>query len=87
MAITKGGKKAHRQSLVKKVYNDRRINKVKEIVKVVRANVAEKNKTKAIAELKNAYQALDKAAKRGVIKKGTAARRKSRLAKAIAKLG
>jgi ribosomal protein S20 len=69
MAITKGGKKAHRQSLVKKVYNDRRINKVKEIVKVVRANVAEKNKTKAIAELKNAYQALDKAAKRGVIKK------------------
>jgi small subunit ribosomal protein S20 len=86
MAITKSGKKAHRQSLVKKVYNDRRINKVKEVVKAVRTNIAGKNKSVAVAELKNAYQALDKAAKRGVIKKGTAARRKSRLAKAIAKL-
>ena len=87
MAITKSGKKAHRQSLVKKVYNDRRLNKLKEEVKSVRVAVSAKDKSAAATQLKNAYQALDKAAKRGVIKKGTAARRKSRLAKAIAKLG
>lgn len=35
--------------------------------------------------LARAYQALDKAAKRGVIKKNTASRKKSRLARLIAK--
>lgn len=35
--------------------------------------------------LRVAYQAIDKAAKRGIIKKNTAARKKSRLAKAVAK--
>ncbi|HRH24630.1 MAG TPA: 30S ribosomal protein S20, partial [Candidatus Paceibacterota bacterium] len=40
---------------------------------------------KATAEsLSKAYQAIDKAAKRGIIKKNTAARKKSRLAKALA---
>ncbi len=86
MAITKSGKKAHRQSLVKKVYNDRRINKMKEVIKTVRTNIGNKDKVASVAELKKAFQALDKAAKRGVIKKGTAARKKSRLSKAIAKL-
>jgi small subunit ribosomal protein S20 len=35
--------------------------------------------------LSKAFKAIDKAAKRGVIKKNTAARKKSRLAKALAK--
>lgn len=39
----------------------------------------------AKAKLSEAYKAIDKAAKRGVIKKNTAARKKSRLAKAIKK--
>ncbi len=86
MAITASGKKANRQSKVKKVYNDRRMTVVKETVKSVRVNVAKKDKTTAAAELKNAFKALDKAAKRGTIKKGTANRKKSRLAKAIAKI-
>lgn len=38
----------------------------------------------AKAKLQAAYQAIDKAAKRGVIKKNTAARKKSRLTKAVA---
>ena len=36
-------------------------------------------------ELANAYKAIDKAAKRGTIKKQTAARKKSRLAKLVNK--
>ncbi len=37
----------------------------------------------ASASLAEAYKAIDKAAKRGIIKKNTAARKKSRLALAI----
>jgi ribosomal protein S20 len=41
---------------------------------------------KKVAEAANvAYQAIDKAAKRGVIKKNAAARKKSQVAKLIAK--
>ncbi len=87
MAITKGGKKAHRQSLKKAVVNERRAKTMKETVKSVRESVAKKAKAPAVESLKAAYQALDKAAKRGIIKKGTADRKKSRLSKAIAKLG
>jgi small subunit ribosomal protein S20 len=87
MAITKGGKKAHRQSLKKRVINIRRSNVMKDTIKSIREDIASKAKGGAIEKLKTAYQALDKAAKRGVIKKGTANRKKSRLAKAIAKLG
>jgi small subunit ribosomal protein S20 len=87
MAITKSAKKAHRQSLVKKVYNDRRSNAMKDAVKEVRTAISKKDKATAAKTLSKAFQALDKAAKRGVIKKGTASRKKSRLAKAIAKLG
>lgn len=87
MAITKSGKKAHRSSLTKKVFNDRRLSTMKEMVKSVRVTVAKKDKASSVANLKNAYKALDKAAKRGIIKKGTANRKKSRLSKAIAKLG
>ncbi len=86
MAITKSGKKAHRQSLKKRVINIRRANKMKDTIKEVRDSIAKNAKAGAVESLKFAYQALDKAAKRGVIKKGQADRKKSRLAKAIAKL-
>jgi small subunit ribosomal protein S20 len=86
MAITKSGKKAHRQSLKKRVLNIRRMNVVKDTIKSVREDIAKNAKGAAADKLKLAFQALDKAAKRGVIKKGQADRKKSRLAKAIAKL-
>ena len=86
MAITKSGKKAHRQSLKKRVLNIRRMNVVKDTIKSVREDIAKNAKRAAADKLKLAFQALDKAAKRGVIKKGQADRKKSRLAKAIAKL-
>ena len=86
MAITKGAKKAIRQSDRKRVMNLRRQKVMKESVKEVRVLAVAGNKADAESKLKVAYQALDKAAKRGVIKKNTASRKKSRLAKAIAKI-
>ncbi len=62
--------------------NDKRRRAIKETVKGVRALVGAETKIIA-SELSKAYQAIDKAAKRGVIKKNTANRRKSRLAKAV----
>lgn len=86
MAITKSGKKAHRQSLKKRVVNVRRANAMKDTIKSIREDIAKSSKGTAVEKLKMAYKTLDKAAKRGVIKKGQANRKKSRLAKAIAKL-
>ena len=86
MAIKTSAKKAIRQSERKRVMNLRRQKAMKESVKAVRSSVSVANKAEAEAKLKDAFKALDKAAKRGVIKKNTASRKKSRLAKAIAKI-
>lgn len=86
MAITKSGKKAHRQSLKKRVINVRRANTMKDAIKSIREDIAKKANGEATKNLKSAYQALDKAAKAGIIKKGQANRKKSRLSKAIAKI-
>lgn len=84
MAITKGAKKAHRASLRKRVFNLRRKDAMSEAVKEVRKLAAKGDKAGAAAALPAAYQAIDKAKKRGVIKENTAARKKSRLAAAVA---
>ncbi|MBY0110927.1 30S ribosomal protein S20 [Patescibacteria group bacterium] len=85
MAITKSAKKAHRASLNKKVFNLRRKRALNDSTKEVKKLIAEGKGKDAAASLSAAYKAIDKAAKRGVIKKNTAARKKSRLAKALAK--
>jgi len=80
MAITKGAKKAHRASLRKRVFNLRRKRSMAEAVKEVSALVG-KTREEQLKALSAAYRAIDKAMKRGVIKKNTAARKKARLAK------
>ncbi len=79
MAITKGAKKAHRSSLKKHVFNVRRKSVLTDVVKKVRKHVAAGEIKEATALMPQAYKAIDKAAKRGVIKSNTAARKKSRL--------
>ncbi|MEI6352815.1 MAG: 30S ribosomal protein S20 [Candidatus Nomurabacteria bacterium] len=86
MAVTKTAKRAFRSAEKRKVVNDKRKKVMKEEVKVTRSLIVAKNKKEAVGNLPKTFAALDKAAKRGVIKKGTANRKKSRLAKAIAKL-
>ncbi len=81
MPITKSAKKALRGSLVKKAMNDRNKKNIKESVKKIEKLVKEKNKVEAKKLLPNAYSVIDKAAKRGVIKKNTASRKKARLSK------
>lgn len=85
MPITKGAKKAHRSSLRKRVFNVRRKNEMGDVVKKIRKHVAAGETDAAQKLLPEAYKAIDKAAKRGVIKDSTAARKKSRLVAAIKK--
>ena len=86
MAITSGAKRAIRVSARKKAFNDRRSKAMKESVKEIRSLIASKKGSEAKKLLSSAYIAIDKAMKRGVIKKNTAARKKSRLAQAIKKV-
>jgi len=83
MAITKSAKKALRQSKRRKVMNARRAKALRTATKDVR--VAAVAGAVAADTLSAAYKAIDKAAKRGIIKKNTAAHKKSRLAKLAAK--
>jgi small subunit ribosomal protein S20 len=78
MAITSSAKKAWRQSLRKKEYNDALKKKIREAMKVVREAKAGDAKAVAVA-----YKAIDKAAKKGLIKKNTASRRKSLVARSL----
>lgn len=78
MPITSSAKKAHRSSLRKKAQNDTRRDEVRTAMKAIRKG---KNAKEDVAK---AYKAIDKAQKRGLIKKNTAARRKA-LASRIAK--
>lgn len=87
MAITKSAKKAHRASLQKRVYNVRRKKTLGDATKDVMKLIAAGKKAEAAKALPAAYKAIDKAAKRGIIKANNASRKKSRLALAIAKLG
>ncbi len=71
-------KKAMRVSEKKRVINDRRRKTMRVAIKTTKT-------TNSLADLKIAYQAIDKAAKRGVIKSNTADRKKSRLSAQIKK--
>lgn len=85
MPITSSAKKALRASKRRAVFNMRRRRTLKDSVKEVRSLVSSSKLDEAATKLSAAYQAIDKAAKRGVIKKNAAARKKSRLAKLFAK--
>ena len=85
MAITKNAKKAIRVSARKRIFNIRRKAVLHDTVKDLKDTIAAGKKEDAASKLSLAYQAIDKAAKRGVIKKNTAARKKSRLAQKLAK--
>ncbi len=87
MPIIKSAKKTLRSSLKKRVYNVRRQSAMRDALKTLAKDIVAGSKKEAEARLKDAYQALDKAAKRGVIKPNTAARKKSRLVAAIKKIG
>ena len=81
MPITKSAQKALKGSLQKKVFNDRRNRAMKQSIKKIEKLVKENKNPEAKKLLRVAYQAIDKAVKRGIIKKNTASRKKSRLSR------
>ena len=86
MAITKSAQKAIRQNKKRRARNLIYINRVKELIKKTRTFALQKKIQEAKELLPKVYQILDKAAKVGIIKKNTASRKKSRLAKLIGEI-
>jgi len=95
MPITKSAKKALRQNKRRRQRNLRQLNTMREIIKKIRKLVDENKKAaegeprqgreEALKLLPQAYKAIDKTAKTGIIKRNNAARKKSRLTKLISK--
>lgn len=85
MPIKESAKKALRQTKKHRVLNLARAHAVKDATKKIKKFVAAGQKDEAKKMITQAYQAIDKAAKRGIIKKNTAARKKSRLMRLINK--
>ncbi len=85
MPITQNAKKALRSSFKKRGFNLHRKKIMKEAIKGLDKILTDKKGQDPGALIAKAYQAIDKAVKRGVIKKNTAARKKSRLMARIKK--
>lgn len=85
MPITDSAKKALRSSKRKKVFNLKRKNEMQGVIKEYKKLILAKKNDEANKLTPKLQQAIDKASKRGVIKKNTAARKKSRLMKKLAK--
>lgn len=83
MPNIRSAKKALRQSERRRVQNLKKQRAFKDAVKNVKTLAAANKQEEARFLLPRAYKALDKAAKTHVIKKNTAARAKSRLAKLV----
>ncbi len=83
MPVIKSAKKALRGSERKRIFNLRKKRAMKEAVITVTKLVSDKKSKEALEKLPEAYKAIDKAVKRGILKKNTAARKKSVLARSI----
>jgi small subunit ribosomal protein S20 len=86
MPNTKSAAKAMRQSLRRRTRNIKVKDTFKSAVKEAKKLITSGKKSEAAEAIKKAYSFLDKAVKKNVIKKNTASRKKSRLAKALYKL-
>ena len=83
MANTTSAKKAIRVSARKQVINLRHLRRVRSLMKQVVVKHRGGDHEGARTQFREAQQAIDKAAKRGVIKPRTASRRKAMLVRAI----
>jgi len=85
MPITKSAKKALRQSKKRRARNIQKKITIKKLLKEIKKLVFEKKIEEAKKLLPQVYKLLDKAAKTGLIKKNTAARKKSRITRSLTK--
>jgi len=86
MPVTKSAKKALRQNKKRWLRNLQYKKRIKALLKELRILFQEKKVEEAQKLLPQFYKAIDKAAKVGVLKKRTAARKKSKMAKKIQEL-
>lgn len=86
MPITSSAKKALRASSRKRVFNVRRKDAVREVMKKAKSIIAGGNKADAVKFFPEIQKALDKAVKRGIVSKNTASRKKARIAASIKKI-
>jgi len=83
VANIKSSQKAARQRITRTARNVARKTSMRTAVKKVRAALAAKDAKAAKAALPSAVRAIDMAASKGVIKRGTASRSVSRLTVAV----
>ena len=86
MAHSLSAKKRDRQNVKHRGINRWRKDKVKTAVRSFEESVQAGNKDQAAEQLKAVYKSLDKIAAKGTIHKNAASRKKSRLAKRLAKV-
>ena len=87
MANIKSSEKANRQRITRTARNVARKTAMRSAIKKVRAALDQKDAKAAKAALPGAVRAIDMAATKGVIKRGTASRSVSRLTVAVNNLG
>jgi len=85
MPNTKSAMKAMRQNAKRRITNVNALENIRKAVKQVRKHVTAAKMDEAQKALGAAFAALDKAAKKNIIHKNNASRRKSRLAKLVSK--
>ena len=86
MANIKSSEKANRQRIKRTARNTAQTTTMRTAIKKLRAAMGSKGSKDLAPLLKGAVRAIDKAASKGVIKKGTASRHVSRLTVAVAAL-
>jgi small subunit ribosomal protein S20 len=86
MANTKSAERRTRANERKRLQNRSTLSRVRKAEKAYLAALASGKKDEAAKALKAAASAYDKAAKKGTVKRGTADRKKSRLATKLNKL-
>ena len=86
MPVTKTTKRRPKQNERKRAINKKRTLAMRGLIKEANVLIAAKDTEAVEKMMPQIYKAIDKAAKKGVIKKNTAARKKSRMMKKIKKI-
>lgn len=86
MPVTKTTKRRPGQIERRTAVNSKRTLQMRKLIKEANTLISSNNVAEAEKMISQIYKAIDKAAKRGVIKKNSASRRKSRMMMKIGKL-
>jgi small subunit ribosomal protein S20 len=86
MPVTKTTKKRVRQIEKRKIVNTKRTLEMRKLIKEANTLLSNEKVEEVEKMMPNIYKAIDKATKRGVIKKNTGSRKKSRLMKKVKSL-